>query len=120
MLDEIHKTLFLLNENYIRSVAESDVAWFEQNLSADFLNSNADGTLVDRAGFLAQIAKPSPAKNLRCEDVRIRVLNDTALIHARTVYAKPDGAPGQGRYTDIWMRQKDDTWLCVAAHVTRG
>lgn len=115
-----HAVLYALNENYIRSVAESDAAWFEAHLSADFLNSNPDGTLVDRAGFLAQISKPSAAKNLRCEDVRIRILGDTALIHARTVYARPDGSPGQGRYTDIWMKQKDDTWLCVAAHVTRG
>ena len=27
---------------------------------ADFLNGNADGSLVDRAGFLAQIAQPCP------------------------------------------------------------
>ena len=109
-----------LNEAYIRSVASSDVAWFERHLTADFLNSNPDGTLADRAGFLAQIARPAAIKGLRCEDVRIRILGDTALIHARTVYAKPDGTPGAGRYTDIWMRQPDGRWLCVAAHVTRA
>ena len=109
-----------LNENYVRSVAESDVAWFERHLTPDFLNSNPDGTLVDRAGFLLQIARPVTITGLRCEDVRIRILGDTALIHARTVYAKPDGAPGAGRYTDICMRQADGSWLCAAAHVTRG
>lgn len=109
-----------LNEHYVRAVAQSDTAWFERHLSADFLNSNPDGSLVDRAGFLAQVARPSAAKNLRCEDVRIRVINDTALIHARTTYLKPDGQPGFGRYTDIWMRQPDGAWLCAAAHVTRG
>jgi ketosteroid isomerase-like protein len=109
-----------LNENYVRSVAQSDVAWFEKHLSADFLNSNPDGTLVDRPGFLRQIAKPIAVTELRCADVNIRILADTAIIHARTVYAKPDGQPAAGRYTDIWMRGADGRWLCVAAHVTRG
>jgi ketosteroid isomerase-like protein len=108
-----------LNESYVGSVARSDVGWFERHLTSDFLNSNPDGTLVDRAGFLAQIAKPIAIKDLRCEDVRIRILGDTAIIHARTVYAKPDGQPGAGRYTDIWMRT-DGAWKCVAAHVTRA
>ena len=109
-----------LNETYVRSVAVSDVGWFERHLTADFLNSNPDGTLVDRAGFLTQIARPIAITGLRCEDVRIRILGDTAIIHARTVYAKPDGQPGAGRYTDIWMRGADGKWLCVAAHVTRA
>ena len=109
-----------LNEGYVGSVATSNVAWFEQNLAADFHNSNPDGSLVDRDGFLKQIAKPIGISGLRCEDVRIRILDDTAIIHARTVYTKPDGQPGAGRYTDIWMRNADGRWLCVAAHVTRG
>jgi ketosteroid isomerase-like protein len=112
-------TLQELNKHYIRSVRESDVRWFDENLSEDFVNSNPDCTLVDRAGFLAQIAKPSAAKNIQCEDVRIRMLGEVALIHARTTYIKPDGQPGAGRYTDVWARRKG-RWVCVAANVTRG
>ena len=108
-----------LNRHYIRSVQESDVAWFERNLSPDFLNSNPDGTLVDRAGFLRQIAPPCPVRNLGTEDVRIRIFGDVAIIHARTTYLKADGQPGAGRYTDIWARQAE-RWLCVAAHVNRA
>ncbi len=112
-------TLQELNKQYIRSVRESDVRWFDENLSEDFVNSNPDCTLVDRAGFLAQIAKPSAAKNIQCEDVRIRMLGEVALIHARTTYIKPDGQPGAGRYTDVWAKRKE-RWVCVAANVTRG
>ena len=108
-----------LNAGYIRAVARSDVEWFAQHLSGDFLNSNPDGALVDRDGFLAQIARPSAVPDLRCDDVRIRILGDSAIIHARTLYTRPDGAAGGGRYTDIWQRQ-GGRWLCVAAHVTRG
>lgn len=113
------ETLIGLNENYIRSVAESDVGWFDRHLSADFLNSNPDCSIVDRAAFLAQIAKPIAVSGLRCEDVNIRLFGDMSIIHARTVYNKPDGSAGAGRYTDIWARQ-GGRWLCIAAHVARG
>ena len=113
------ETLRRLNLNYIRSVETSDVRWFYEHLAEDFLNSNPDGSLVDRAGFLAQMARPSAVSNLEIEDVRIRVLGEVAIIHARTTYKKPDGQAGAGRYTDIWSRRQG-RWLCVAAHVARG
>src|SRR5262245_61294890 len=78
-----------LNEGYVGSVARSDVGWFEKHLTPDFLNTNPDGSLVDRAAFLRQIARPIAITGLRCEDVRIRILGDTAIIHARTVYTMP-------------------------------
>lgn len=112
-------TLHALNEAYVRAVATSDVRWFDENLSVDFLNTNPDCTIVDRAGFLARIAKPAGVTGLHPDNVNIRLFGDFAIIHARTVYTKPDGSPGTGRYTDIWARQ-DGRWLCVAAQVGRG
>ena len=115
-LDVLHD----LNRNYLRAVEESDVRWFNDNLSDDFLNSNPDGSIVDRAGFLAQIARPSSVRNIEGSDIRIRLLSGFAFIHARTDYVKvADGTKGFGRYTDIWQN-RDDRWLCVSAHVTRG
>jgi len=108
-----------LNKAYVDSVLKSDVRWFDEHLSEDFLNSNPDGTIVDRAGFLAQIAKPVALKGLEPREVKIRLFGGFAIIHAKTVYRKPDGQTGAGRYTDIWQR-RDGRWQCVAAHVTRG
>ena len=39
-------TLEALNREYIRSVSEADVRWFDANLSEDFVNSNPDCSLV--------------------------------------------------------------------------
>lgn len=50
------ETLLDLNRDYIRSVQESDVQRFDQILAEDFLCTNPDGSLVDRAGFLKQTA----------------------------------------------------------------
>ena len=112
------ETLKQLNQDYIDSVSNSDVRRFEQILSDDFLNTNADGTLVNRAQFLAQIARPMTVSNFQCDDVLIRVMGDFAIIHARTTYAKADGKAGVGRYTDMWAL-RNGRWLCVAAHVMR-
>ena len=108
-----------LNEDFVRSVEMSDVRRFDEILAKDFLNSNPDGSLVDRTGFLAQIARPAMISGLEAHDVRIRILGDIAIIHARTTYKKPDGQAGAGRYTDVWARRQGG-WLCVSAHVTRG
>ena len=107
-----------LNDDYVRSVLTSDTTRFEQMLAADFRNTGADGTIANRREFIAQIAKPSNLTGLRAEDVEIRLLGDTAIIHARTTYVMSDGRQGSGRYTDIWRKQ-DGRWQAVAAHVTR-
>jgi ketosteroid isomerase-like protein len=108
-----------LNKDYIRSVQSSDVERFDEILSDEFYCSNPDGTLVDRAGFLRQTAVPVRVSNLAAHDVKIRLMGDFAIIHARTTYTLPDGRPGSGRYTDVWARQHG-RWMAVSAHVTRG
>jgi ketosteroid isomerase-like protein len=113
-----HATLAALNTDYINSVQHCDVKRFDEILGPDFYCSNPDGSLVDRAAFLAQTAKPVAIKNLKAEDVLIRILDNTAFIHARTAFTKPDGSAGGGRYTDVWMRERG-RWLCVSAHVMR-
>ena len=113
------ETLTILNRDYIASVQRSDVKRFDEMLSDDFLNTNPDGSLVDKAGFLKQIAPPAKISNLACHDVNVRVMGDFAIIHARTSYTLPDGRPGTGRYTDIWAK-RGGRWLCVAAQVARS
>jgi len=108
-----------LNEGYIRSVQESDIKWFGEMLTEDFLNTNPDGSLVDKAAFLRQIEPKAAISNLECHDVNVRIMGDFAIIHARTSYTRPDGKPGGGRYTDIWAK-RDGRWLCVAAQVARN
>ena len=113
-----HDILAQLNTDYINSVQHSDVKRFDEILSDDFYCSNPDCSLIDRAAFLAQTAKPVTITNLSAEDVLIRIIDNTAIIHARTAFTKPDGSAGGGRYTDVWMRE-GGRWLCVSAHVTR-
>jgi ketosteroid isomerase-like protein len=112
------ETLTALNRDYIDSVQNGNVRRFDEILAPEFYCSNPDGSLVDRAGFLSQTARPVTISGLAARDVIIRLLGDIAIIHARTTYTTADGAAGAGRYTDVWAR-RDGRWLAVSAHVTR-
>lgn len=113
-----HYILTALNRDYIDSVQNSDVRRFDEILAPEFYCSNPDRSLVDRAGFLKQTAQPVAIRNLKAEDVLIRIIGDAAIIHARTSYVMPDGSAGGGRYTDVWAKIGGQ-WLAVSAHVTR-
>jgi ketosteroid isomerase-like protein len=110
--------LTALNRDYVASVQNCDVKRFDEILAQDFYCSNPDKSLVDRAAFLKQTAVPVTIRNLKAEDVKIRVLGDFAIIHARTSYMTADGEQAFGRYTDCWAKQ-DGKWLAVSAHVAR-
>jgi ketosteroid isomerase-like protein len=110
--------LTALNRDYIKSVQDGDVRRFDEILAADFLCSNPDGSLVDKEQFLAQTAQPVTISGLSVQEVRVRILGDVAIIHARTGYTTADGEQRNGRYTDVWAR-RDGKWLAVSAHVTR-
>ena len=117
-MSDDRETLEKLNHEYVKSVQDKNVAWFDKNLSVDFMNTASDGSLADRAAFLTQIAKGTGVSKISEEDVVIRASGDIAIIHAATAFTTDSGASGRGRYTDIWQKQ-NGRWLCIAAHVSR-
>jgi len=110
--------LTALNRDYVHSVQHGDVRRFDEILAEDFLCSNPDGSLVDKKQFLAQTARPATISGLMAEDVKVRIIGDVAIIHARTSYTTAEGEQRNGRYTDVWAL-RDGKWLAVSAHVTR-
>ena len=109
------ETLTALNREFTASVQKGDVKRFEKILADDFMNSNPDGSLLDKADFLKLTAQPVTISGLVAENVRIRLLGDFAIIHARFNSRYADSKPRRGRYTDNWAR-RDGTWLAVSAH----
>ena len=109
--------LTALNRDYIHSVQHGDVQRFDEILAEDFLCSNPDGSLVDKNQFLAQTGRPVTISGLAAQDVKVRILGDVAIIHARTSYTTADAEQRNGRYTDVWAR-RGGRWLAVSAHVT--
>ena len=97
--------LTALNRDYIHSMQHGDVQRFDEILAEDFLCSNPDGSLVDKKQFLAQTARPVTISGLSVQEVRVRILGDVAIIHARTSYTTADGEQRNGPYTDVWARR---------------
>ena len=110
-------TLTALNRDYVASVQKGDVKRLEEILADDFMCSNPDGSLLDKAEYLKLTAQPVTISGLGAENVRIRLLGDFAIIHARFNYRSADGKQRRGRYTDNWAR-RDGAWVAVSAHVT--
>src|ERR1700747_2680458 len=110
--------LTALNRDYIHSVQHGDGRRFDEILADDFLCSNPDGSLVDKKQFLAQTARPVTISGLTAENVKVRIIGDVAIIHARTSYTTADGEQRNGRYTDVWAR-RDGRGLAGCAHVAR-
>ena len=104
-----------LNRGYVSAAERCDVRWYDEHLAPDYLASNPDGSIADKAGFLARIGKPTGASAYETVEPKIRILGDVALIHAGFRCRKPDGNQGKGRYTDIWAK-RGGRWLCVSAH----
>ena len=108
-------TLTALNRDFVASVQKGDVKRFQEILADDFMSSNPDGSLLDKAEFLKLTAQPVTISGLVAEDVRIRVLGDFAIIHGRFNSRSADGKQRRGRYTDNWAR-RDGNWVAVSAH----
>jgi uncharacterized protein DUF4440 len=87
------ETLEALNRDYISSVQNGDVRRFDEILAPEFYCLNPDGSLADRAAFLAQTARPVTISGLEAHDVLIRLLGDVAIIHATTTYKRPTASP---------------------------
>ncbi len=111
-------TLLELNRDYIRAVQNGDVERFGEILADDFLCSLPDGSLIDRDRFLERTARAVQIRNLEAHDVKVRLMGDFAIIHARTAFTNLDGRPGSGRYTDVWAR-RGGRWVAVAAQFSR-
>ena len=108
-------TLTALNRDFFASVQKGDVQRFEEILADDFMMSDPDGSLLDKAEFLKLTAQPVTISGLVEEDVRIRLLGDFAIIHGRFNSRSADGKPRRGRYTDNYAR-RDGTWVAVSGH----
>lgn len=106
------------NARYIEAARTASGDIFEEILASDFLCTMPDGTLLDRAAFIARTRGSSPVPGLAAHDVRIRMLDDVAIVHAATSFRNADGSTGRGRYTDVWAR-RDGRWVAVAAQFLR-
>ena len=114
--DEAVLELHELNAEYIRAFVESDVAWYEEHLSVDFVCTRADGCRIGKDDFLRLAAEGPGVTDVSYDEVDVRPLGEVALVHGVTHYVR-EGSPASTRYTDVW-RFREGRWQAVAAQLT--
>jgi Domain of unknown function (DUF4440) len=96
-----------------------DAAALDQLLPATFVNTDYDGTVMNKVQFLADLKDPAYQASLVVnQDVKIHSYRNAAVVtgtyHTKGKYK---GRPFEhwGRFTDTWIFQ-DGIWQCVASH----
>ncbi len=113
-----HSTLELLNKQYIAAFLHSDVNWYQQHLTDDFVCIDSDASVYNKEEFLRRTTRYPDVAEYNLENVNIRIYGDTALIQATGRFIRKDSTPGLSRYTDIYVRTNGE-WKCVSAQITR-
>jgi ketosteroid isomerase-like protein len=107
-----------LNEQYVQASLAGDVEWYREHLADDFICIESDGSLLDKAAFLAMTARGSDLASYHLDEVSIRIYGPVGLVRATGSWKAKGGTPGQSRYVDVYVRSGGD-WKAVSAQITR-
>lgn len=90
-------------------------------LDSDFVLTDYDGSLMNKAPFLASVRESSNQLTVEVSaDMQLHVHGETVVVtgatHEKgTLKGKP--YQHQGRFTDTWIK-KSGQWLCVASQLS--
>ena len=98
-----------------------DADAMEKMLDSDFVLTDYDGSVLNRAQFLASIRDKSNQLTTEVSsDMKLHRHGDTVVVIGAT-YEKGTvkGKPYEhhGRFTDTWIKH-DSQWLCVASQLS--
>ena len=71
-------TLHELNAEYIRAFVESDVEWYREHLSDDFVCTLADGRRIGKAEFLLGTTGGPGAQDVTYDEIDVRPFGDAS------------------------------------------
>ena len=109
----------LLNE-LVEAAKKQDTAAFDRILADDFIETNADSLMFDKAQVLAAIPQVAQS-SYEFSEVKARFFGDTAVMTFRqNSKGKFQGQDFSGDYREtlVWVK-RDGRWQIVAAHVSR-
>ena len=104
------------------SLLKHDSAAFEETLADAFVFVAPDGSLQERAAFIADLGNGNlKITSTTNEDMAVRVYGDAAVVSYRSTDKgtyKDTDISGQYRWTDVFVKQKG-RWRIVATQGTR-
>lgn len=113
--------LMRLEREWAAAAVKADVAAIGRVLADDFVGTDPEGNVYDKAQVLAAL-KPGANKvaSATVDAMRARVYGDVAVVTGRSIVKEVSGGKetsGQFRFTDTWVKH-GGRWECVASHGT--
>ncbi len=114
--------LIKLEKGWNDALAGHDWAFIDKILADDYITTDSDGVVADKAQEMAILKSGEEAvASAVSDDFKVRIYGDTAVVTYRWTYKgqlKGKESTGQERDTDTWVR-RGGRWQCVAAHASR-
>jgi hypothetical protein len=111
--------LVALENAWNQAQLHHDSEALETLVASDFVYTDYDGTVMNRAAFLKDLKDPAfRATLITNDDVKVHMYSSGAVVfgsyHTKGTY---NGKPvdHRGRFTDTWV-YRDKAWQCVASH----
>ncbi len=120
--DDSQETKLLIMEHlWNEAQVNRDARVLDAMVGSEFVNTEYDGEVSDKAKFLADIKDPQfKPTSLTIQDVKVSMYADAAVVvgiyRTKGTY---QGKPYEhfGRFTDTWV-YTDGRWQCVASHTS--
>ena len=118
----MEEELLKLENEFARAVVSNDVAALDGLLADDWIIIDPDGSIIDKARFLAVIKSGALSHALmESTDLRVRLYENTAVVTGLTTtkgkFMGQDFTSCE-RATDVFLKQAG-SWQCVFTQLTR-
>jgi ketosteroid isomerase-like protein len=120
--DDSQQTKLIVMEHlWNEAQVNRDARALDAMIGSEFVNTEYDGEVSDKAKFLADIRDPQfNLTSLTIQDLKVSMYADSAVVvgiyHTKGTY---QGKPYDhfGRFTDTWAFT-EGRWQCVASHTS--
>jgi ketosteroid isomerase-like protein len=119
--DSQEAKLLVMEHLWNEAQLSRDARALDAMLGNEFVNTEYDSEVSDKAKFLADIKDPQfKPTTLTIQDLKVSMYADSAVVvgvyHTKGLY---QGKPYEhfGRFTDTWV-YTDGRWQCVASHTS--
>ena len=120
-LDPEQARILTLENAWNQAVQQKDAQALKMLLAPDLIYVEYDGTLMNKAEYLASVESPSmhPVRIVN-EGVTVRLYGMVAVVNGvcrESGVKKGKAYELRERFTDTWVR-RSDSWICVSSEST--
>ncbi len=115
----VEKTVAGLEQKWTDAGKVSNADAIAPLLADRYVNTDADGTVINKAQTLDNAKKGKWQVN-EISDLKVTVFGSTAIAtghwHGKGIDQKGKNVDEHERFTDVWMKMPDGKWQCIASH----